>query len=301
MRLSPWLRAATTPDGASLNRRLAFITAAGCAVLAGYELVAVIGAVTRSPGSEAIEPRATPPAGAPAVHDAQGSLALAEAHLFGVAQQKQEPVPAIPPTNLPDTRLALTLTGILFGVDDSHGQAIVANAHGEQRVYRVGQEIDEVQGAKVFAVLPNRLVLQRGETLEVLRLTKDLPAAKTGPASVATAGARSNPPSTPAAIARPAPTRSNVVRLVPRMKEGAFVGFAVFPGQDSDAFAALGMQAEDVVTQVNGLALDRPDTAAVLFEALGNPGRVNLSFRRGSTYQSVSVDLTGRATKTDDL
>jgi general secretion pathway protein C len=299
VRLRRWVRAATAPDGAALNRRLAFIAASGCAVLVAYQLVAVIAAVTRSPGSEAGEPRAAQPV--PAARQAQVSSALADAHLFGVAEQKPEPVLASLPTNLPDTSLALTLTGILFGNDDSDRQAIVANGHGEQRVYRVGQQIDEVQGAKVFAVLPNRLVLQRGETFETLRLTKEPPGAKNDAASSATADARAAPASTSSAIARPVPTRSDVVRVVPRMKEGAFVGFAVFPGQDSEAFAALTLKPEDVVTQVNGLALDAPDKAATLFEALGKPGPINLSFRRGSTYQSVSIDLSSRPAAPDDL
>jgi general secretion pathway protein C len=262
-------------------------------MLAVHELLVLIDAVARPPVREAVESRPPAPTAAPEGRDVAAPESLADAHLFGVAPREPEPAPAVLPANLPDSSLGLTLTGILFGADDSHREAIVADGRGGQRVYRAGQEVDGVAGTQVFAVLSDHVVLQRGGVLETLRLTKQAPAAVAEPASRAVGAPRAQ---TAAAAAAPAPaaapTRSDVVRVVRRTREGAFTGFAVFPGENRDAFAALGLQPEDVVTQVNGVALDGPDKAGVLFEALGKSGPVNLSFRRGSSYQSVSVDLS---------
>ena len=59
-------------------------------------------------------------------------------------------------------------------------------------------------------------------------------------------------------ISQNASRLTDIVRLAPHVQEGKVVGFRVNPGRDRESFEALGLQAGDVVTDINGIVLDDP-------------------------------------------
>jgi general secretion pathway protein C len=85
---------------------------------------------------------------------------------------------------------------------------------------------------------------------------------------------------------------TDVVRLAPHVQEGKVVGFRVNPGRDRATFEALGLQAGDVVTDINGTVLDDPSQGLQVFEALGETTQANVTVLREGTPQVIVIDTT---------
>jgi general secretion pathway protein C len=214
---------------------------------------------------------------------------LTNSHLFGEA--RAETAPVVETVDAPDTSLSLSLTGILAG--GPKGQAIISANRGQERTYHVGDSVDNADGATLHSVEPDRVLLNRNGKLETLRL----------PEQLSSAAARATSPILPPAAAQPAGSLrqvisenasrlTDVVRLAPHVQEGKVVGFRVNPGRDRATFEALGLQAGDVVTDINGTLLDDPSQGLQVFEALGETTQANVTVLREGTPQVIVIDTT---------
>ena len=83
---------------------------------------------------------------------------------------------------------------------------------------------------------------------------------------------------------------TSIMRFAPHVEGGQVIGFRVTPGQDADSFAALGLEPGDVVTDINGLALDDPSRGLQAFEALGEATMANVTIVRNGTPQVIVID-----------
>lgn len=85
--------------------------------------------------------------------------------LFGAVNQAA-PVPEETPEELPETRLRLTLTGILAGRQDNSAGALIEGPDRQTQYYKIG---DELPGnATLHKVFPERVVVERSGRLENL-------------------------------------------------------------------------------------------------------------------------------------
>jgi general secretion pathway protein C len=199
----------------------------------------------------------------------------------------------------PDTTLSLALTGILAsGEGDPNGQAIISANRGQEKTYRIGQAIEGANGATLHSVFADRVLLNRGGNLETLRLPKETLA---GGGSAA--GRVRSPALAPAAqppaneslrgiISQNASRLTDIVRLAPHVDGGQVVGFRVTPGRDKETFEALGFQAGDVVTDINGVVLDDASRGLQAFEALGEATMANVTVLREGVPQVLVIDTT---------
>jgi len=225
--------------------------------------------------------------------------ALIHSHLFGEAD-KAAPAPvAQNVTDAPDTTLSLDLRGILStGSDGANGQAIIAANRGEDKTYHVGQSIDTASGTKLYSVFWDKVLLDRGDgRVETLRLPKELLGS---PASRARGPVMAPPPvAAPAGnetlrnvISQNASRFSDIVRVMPQIEQGKTIGFRVQPAKDRPTFDALGLVPGDVVTQINGVALDDAAKGLQAFEALGEATQANVTVLRDGTPQALVIDTT---------
>lgn len=99
-----------------------------------------------------------------------GLRELATLHLFGVAAPT-ETAPGAAVLTAPDTHLNLTLRGVFATSDADQAIAIIADPGGKEEPYRRGATVPG--GAVLYAVYPDRVILQRGGGLETLWLPKD--------------------------------------------------------------------------------------------------------------------------------
>ena len=218
---------------------------------------------------------------------------LKESHLFGAAPAQPAPV-VEEVVDAPDTTLSLRLTGIVYGEGGVPSQAIIAGSAAEKK-YQIEQAIDGANGAKLHAVYSDRVILNRDGRLETLRLPKD----------PSTGGSTARLPPRPAAapaddgggslrevISENASRLTDIMRVTPHVEEGQVVGFRINPGRDRETFEKLGLQAGDVVTDINGTVLDDPSRGLQVFEALGEATMANVTVLRNGVPQLIVIDTS---------
>lgn len=107
------------------------------------------------------------------------------AHLFGVAPT-QKPVVQ----QAPETRLRLTLLGVMASNRDDKARAVIASDAASDRSYSIGDRINGTD-AKLYAIETDRVIIERGNRLEKLSLER--PDLTSAPSSPPRAPARSRP------------------------------------------------------------------------------------------------------------
>lgn len=222
---------------------------------------------------------------------------VARLHLFGEAAQGGPAAVEEVPRDAPDTRLRLTLRGLFAARDPEQALAIVAEPGGEEEVYRIGDPLPG--GAELREIHADRIILSRAGRYETLRLPQEegIDGMSREPTSrPAAGGATSEDPG--ALLQQHRETlRTNpqalvsLVRPMPVQENGQLVGFRLLPGQDPNFLNKLGLRAGDIVTAINGLALDDPANGVQALQALQNETSLNLEIRRGQQNMTLNFDV----------
>jgi general secretion pathway protein C len=219
-----------------------------------------------------------------------------------------------------ETRLALTLTGIVATNEDGLGFAMIAH-RGSEAVYAVGDELPVGRRVLLAKVLPRQVVLDNGGTYELLTLFEDSEldaqlagGASSGPARTAPSrdeaaaeAAAAEAPAAETVSAGPGATDlaaqyrerlyndpqslADVVRITAVRQGDQLVGYRVSPGRAGDDFAALGFEPGDIVTGVNGLSLTDPANTVRLYQAMREAREAVFDLTRDGETLSLSVRL----------
>jgi general secretion pathway protein C len=222
---------------------------------------------------------------------------LASWHLFGEVR-KEQPVKKATPVDAPETRLKLTLSGLLASDDPEQARAIVGDPRGKEQSYAVGDPLPG--GATLSEIYPDRIILERGGRFETLRLPKEESVA--GPRTVSHRDAsrlNSSAGSNRAAafnryrkeIKQNPASFLNYVRATPHREGGRFVGFALQEGPQPGAFAELGLSPGDVVTGINGVQIESPADGMRAMQTLGEGERIDVTLLRDGQEIALSLDL----------
>jgi general secretion pathway protein C len=218
--------------------------------------------------------------------------ALANGHLFGAA-----PPPApVDDANAPQTNMPLVLTGTIAVADPKNGAAIIGTSASNAKVYPVG---DRVPGnARVHAVYTDRVLLERNGTIEALLLPRKFGGGggplPTGPLPSALDRVQRVLTNEPGLI-------SDVLRPQPVFAEGKLRGYRVYPGQNVKAFATLGLRNGDLVTAINGTALDDPARGNDIFSTLGNTDQARVTVMRNGQQQDITLNMSQIANQAEQL
>jgi len=230
--------------------------------------------------------------------------AIASTHLFGKASTETvEVIPQGPVENLAETRLALTLKGIMAGSDDSLSLAIIADNRNEEKIYAINDAV--VPGTILHAIYKEQIVLNRSGNLEALKLPKDFPKSstpirrnQTSLRRTTTANRRSNSASIQNILAQNVTKLADVIRPTPYFVGGKQQGYRVYPGRDRKKFAALGLRPGDLIKDIDGAALTDPQQAMKIFENLGNADQVSVTVERNG--QPIVLILSTSQLNLDD-
>ncbi len=219
---------------------------------------------------------------------------ITSSHLFGEVSQDVAPVIETV-VDAPDTDLNLELPGLVFvaNQDGARGWAIIADGRGEEKIYYVNDPIDGSRGTVLHAVYEDRVILNRAGNLETLRLPKEV---STGGTTVTV---RPDAPAPTAAraslrqvISENATRITDVILPVPHIEQGQMVGFRLNPGPARAQFDALGLRPGDVVTDINGLAMNEPSRAIQVFESLGEATTASVTVLRNGQPQVLTIDTS---------
>ncbi len=218
---------------------------------------------------------------------------LVGANLFG----SYEAVPgATDISNAPDTRLNLTLMGILAGRGNDDSRALIASGSGEEKPYAIGDDLD--RGVTLEAIFADRVVLMRNGKAETLRLNKDQPGSGVASAAQVDTGGATADAGTAATLGAARdqilqdPSRaSEYIRVQPASVNGQLRGYRVYPGRERELFNNVGLRPGDVVTAVNGIELDNAQKALQMLSDLSKSSNFALTVERGGQAQTVNVTL----------
>ena len=218
--------------------------------------------------------------------------------------------------NAAETRLPLTLTGIVASTEDGLGSAVIKASGGEQ-VYAVGDGLPASGQVTLAKVMPQTIVIDNNGTYELLTLyegkglvvpTSASRVARVGPAERAVTvpgrGTRALAASeaersevaqryrralyeTPEALA-------SLLTVSPVQTDGTITGYRISPSKERAAFDALGFQAGDVVTAVNGLSLSDTTNTMKLYTLMKEATEASFDITREGGNVTISVDLTNR-------
>ena len=211
-----------------------------------------------------------------------------------------------------ETGLNLVLRGVVASTDDGLGAAII-EYQKRQQVYGVDDELP-VPGKVVLAkVMPQQVVIDNAGTYELLTLFEDsalssqlvvpAPSQRVDPrgSSLQNLDRRSDDSATAIAQSYREQLYSNprslaeVVRVTAVRDNGELRGYRVAPGNDAAQFKQLGFEAGDLVTGINGIALDDPANTMRLYQAMRTASEAVFEITRGNQPVSLSVSLDAGA------
>jgi general secretion pathway protein C len=295
-RISQWNRLPPAQLWAEASRVLPPWIALLLVILIGWQLAKAAWLLAPSP-----EPAGLPPIEAAprvAVRDAGSNVSIdriVNAHLFGTVST-EEPALVADVEAAPDTQLSLELRGTITASEEQRALAIIAERGGAERVYFLGDAVPG--GASLHAVHNDRVLLRRGGQLEALRLprSEDAPA---GRRTTATAPRASMPRAatqpTRAASVREvvqqnAAGLTEIIRPQPVFKDGRQQGYRVYPGRQRNQFAQLGLRPGDLITQINGMALDDPARGMEIFRGLADATSVTVTVDRNGEIEMLTLN-----------
>lgn len=218
---------------------------------------------------------------------------ISDAHLFGLYQQTS--APAIK-ADAPDTRLNLTLKGVLAAMPMKNATAIISmGKNGKEDIYSIG---DKVSSASVIEIHADRVILQRGGKMETLRLPKD----SNGSFIQSSPGknrSRASRPKTPGAMLSDVrkqilknPTSFGKYAIpVPYNENGKLRGYRLQPQGDSTLFEAVGLSPDDVLIAINGVELNNPAKGLKALRSLQKAKQVDLTVLRNGVEMPLHFEI----------
>jgi general secretion pathway protein C len=216
------------------------------------------------------------------------------AHLFGVAVADPG---TQDPENAPLSSANLVLAGTIATRDPKHGIAIISDS-GPAKVYSVG---DNVSGASLHSVYLDHVILDRAGVLETLRLPRQLAGTRPGPGPgpVGRRGGGGDPRTVAAVdnIRRLVQQDPNILDQVMRTVAsydnvaGKLRGFRAYPGKNRAIFSKLGLKPGDLVTAINGQALDDPQRSQEVFNTIQTSDHVTVTLERAGQKQDLTLNI----------
>ncbi len=256
--------------------------------------------------AEVAPPPAAVSAGAP---DAQRYQALSSWQPFGQApDENAAAISADLLLDAPDTTLNLTLVGTLQAselpergsmVIPEQGAAVISGG-ARQQVYWTGDQVEAAGNASLHSVFNDRVLLDRGGgRLETLRFPESDQGRSQGAPIAARPQIRSLAPvrgagtsaPLPAALGEVAELLSEHIQFAMHTENGQVLGFRVQPRGDPRVFSELGLEAGDVLTEVNGSRLNDLRNASQVLQALGETQMANVMIRRDGVDRALVLNI----------
>lgn len=255
------------------------------------------------PQKALVAPRTSTPSSAKAGQSPDADIRrIAQWHLFGDIK-KVAPKPIAQVTEAPDTRLNLKLRGLLASSDPEAARAIIADGKGVEEAYAVGQNLPG--NAVLREIYADRVILEYRGRLEALRLPKEdsdsVQVTKNKSRQARRPGVKQAGTPDNAALLRQyrdalinrPQSLMNLVNATPVTEKGSgkLKGYRIRPGKDRKLLGQFGLKSGDVVTSVNGVALDNPIKALEIMRDLSTATSVTLDVERNGVMQSFAFQV----------
>jgi len=279
---------------ARANEHLPLATSVVAVILIGYYVARVFWLLYPAGPSAPWQPPQPLPQTGQTTTGTDDYASIAAAHLFGEVSKEPPALTGDAALTAPDTSLSLQLRGAVAAGDPRFAHAIIADGSGSEKVYFVNSTVPG--GATVQQIQADRVILARAGQLEILRLPREGQAAGGPPAGGLSAAPRPavtpGQPNVQELVAQNAAGFLEVVRPQPFMPNGQLKGYRIYPGPNRQQFASLGLRAGDLVTEINGIALNNPAQGMEVFRSLGDAPQVTVTVERDGQPQVLSLNMT---------
>jgi general secretion pathway protein C len=206
-----------------------------------------------------------------------------------------------------ETRLDLKLRGVVASSEDGLGHAIIEHK-SKQAVYAVEDKLP-LSGQVVLAkVMPRQVVLDNGGTYELLQLFEDSkldsqlvspPVRAVSPAAGDVTVVDKRRDTNASALAQSYRERlyqnpqslAEVVTISAVRENGDLLGYRIAPGKDQQQFKTLGFKPGDLVTGVNGIALNDPANTVRLYQTMRSASEAVFDIQRNEQQLTINVSL----------
>jgi general secretion pathway protein C len=283
-------------SSAGLGARAPQLVAWLLVIALGVEAAIIVGDLLSGP------PRAAPlAAAAPAALPARpvDIASIVNANLFGQPRAAE----AANAGNAPTTSMALVLTGVVAGDDPQRGVAILGPSATAARVYTIGASVPG--GARLHSVYRDRVLLDRNGSVEALLLPRQYGGGGTAPAPAPPPIAQADPAGAFGRVQRIIQEHPNIIGDVmsPQavLAQGKLRGYRVYPGTNAQAFQKLGLRAGDLVTAINGTALDDPTRSSEILNTLSTASDARVTVMRSGRQQDLVLNLAQVAAEAERM
>lgn len=218
---------------------------------------------------------------------------ILRANLFGQA-------PLANDADAPITAMNLKLILVFPTTDEKLGWAALGPSLTDVKVYKVGDAVPG--GANLHAVYVDRVLLNRSGSIEALVMPQRVGQVAAPPPMMPTVV---NPAASAARVqqvVRDNPSLINqVMQRRPVFVDGKLRGMRVDPGPNAQAFARLGLRPNDIITAINGMALDDQARSGEVFNTLGTSAEAHVTIERNGRAQELTLNLAEIANEAERL
>ena len=292
--------------GIRLANTLFFVLSCSLAanVISDVGVSALIPAGVQTPPAARVDP--------PASNTWPERQIILDRNLFG-AQVVDEPLYDAPPPEeeVQDSKLPYQLLGTI--ASDDRGIASAALEHKQTRksqVVRIGDRLEAHPSVTVERIERRRIVLRNGVRLEQLELqdtalaAAKLPSPKRRPKNRTARNRRSRSKVqdrlkelTQSGNDRSPTAIFSQARILPKYEQGKMVGIELSKIEEGSFYEKAGLNDGDIVTNLNGVAIDNPSASKELIEAFTSSDTLTAEVRRangGTETITVDADMLGQ-------
>ena len=242
---------------------------------------------------------------------------LTSLHLFGEAKKVKKTVEKTV-QNAPQTRLKLTLSGVVASSDALFAAAII-EYQGNQETYGIGDKITGTR-ASLSQVYPDRVIIKLSGRLETLMLdgvdykqsvtvlndakqdqskaaanTLRKTSNKTNTSKVVDNRKKltvmNNTRDVKQAISSDPSKITDYLKISQNRQQGKVVGYRLLPGKDPQFFQSSGLKSGDIAKQINGLDLTNPAEAAKALAVLRSEQEISLLVDRNGELTEILFSI----------
>ncbi|WJG09294.1 type II secretion system protein GspC [Aliiglaciecola sp. LCG003] len=216
-------------------------------------------------------------------------------------------------TDAPETKLNLTLTGVVASDDANISAAIIQNK-GLQNTYGIEDEIDGTN-ATLHEVYADRVIIKNGPRRETLMLDgieygSEKPVFQPPMTSIADGETIDKEEykllspeiaESTRELQRSPTSFMDYIQITPHTPNGQLVGYRIAPGKNPILFKGAGFVAGDIVTEINGLDLTDPQQALEAMAELSEAQALQLTINRGEELLTLYLDFPAEEDNEQDI
>tara|TARA_B100000686_G_scaffold352505_1_gene454712 strand:- start:1078 stop:1980 length:903 start_codon:yes stop_codon:yes gene_type:complete len=205
-------------------------------------------------------------------------------NLFGASEYKQNKTFAETAlelqvlSNVKETSLNLKLKGIIHDAINSESLALISSNEEDAKVFKINDTV--VQGTRLHSIYADRIILDNRNDLESLKLPKE-----EVPTSVTRIIDSEIKPLNQFGV-----KLADTIRPTPYFTSGKQAGYRVYPGNDKKQFMSLGLMSGDLITSVNGMVLNDPQEAMMIFQDIEKESQVILTITRNNESIELKIN-----------